>query len=121
MSDEALEALKHVSASEIAHALEDNKPLTAKQLAYADLNHDGKVDEDDVEVLAARELALANKISGAIVGMEALDADEIAVADRNRDGNINLTDSYRLANDAREARQVEGRIKRAKTGKLQLP
>lgn len=121
MADDVLESLKHVSASEIAHAIEDHKPLSAEQQQYGDVNHDGKIDEDDVEALATAELKLANKISGAIVGMEPLNADEQAIADRNHDGHINLTDSYRLANDAREARSVEARIKRAKTGELHPP
>lgn len=121
MVDDAIESLKHVSASELAHALEDHKPLTADQAAYADVNHDGKIDEDDIEALAAAEIKLANKISGAIVGMEGLSQDEQAIADRNHDGHINLTDSYRLANDAREARAIEGRLKRAKTGELKPP
>ena len=121
VADDALESLKHVSANEIAQAVEQHKPLTAEQRAYGDVNHDGVVDEEDVEVLAKAELALANKISGAIVGMEALTQDEQEVADRNHDGHINLTDSYRLADDARAARSAEARIKRAKTGKLQPP
>ena len=119
--EDALESLKHVSANEIAKAVESHAPLTAEQRQYGDVNHDGQIDENDIEALASAELALANKISGAIVGMEQLTADEQAVADRNHDGHINLTDSYRLANDAREARGAEARIKRAKTGDLKLP
>ncbi len=121
MSEDVIESLKHVSAAEIAHAVEDHKPLTAEQLQFGDVNHDGKIDVDDIEALAAAELALANKISGVIVGMGHLEHDEEEIADRNHDGHINLTDSYRLADDARDARAVEGRLKRAKTGELHPP
>ncbi|MDB5098961.1 MAG: Dockerin type domain [Cyanobacteria bacterium RYN_339] len=121
MGDDVLENLKHVSAKQIADAIEGKQTLDGAQLQAADVNHDGKIDVEDVEALAKRELELANKISGAIVGMEALTEEEKAVTDVNHDGHINLTDSYRLADDARAARGAAARMKRGGTGELKLP
>jgi hypothetical protein len=121
MGDDVLENLKHVSAKQLADAIEGKQALAADQLQAADVNHDGKIDVDDVEALAKRELELANKISGAIVGMEALTDAEKEVTDVNHDGHINLTDSYRLADDARAARGAAARLKRGGTGELKLP
>jgi len=121
MGDDVLENLKHVSAKQLADAIEGKQSLAADQLGAADVNHDGKIDLDDVEALAKRELELANKISGAIVGMDPLTEAEKAVTDVNHDGHINLTDSYRLADDARAARGAAARLKRGGTGELKLP
>jgi hypothetical protein len=112
MSDPLFQHLIHVSAQEIGEALEGKSQLTPSQWANADVNGDGKVDEQDVELMAQAEIRLADKISGAIVGMEPLSDEEKLVADRNGDGFYNLSDSFRLADDARKARQAISRLKR---------
>jgi hypothetical protein len=110
--------MAQVSAKEIADAVEKNAALPAHKRAAADVNNDGQIDEKDVELLADAQVKLANKISGAIIGMEALTDEEKKAAERNQDGHVNLTDSYRLADDARAAKGAAARIKRSKTGKL---
>lgn len=110
--------MANVSAKEIAEALEKGQKLTPEQLAAADVDGDGDVDEQDIVIMADAQMRLANKISGAIVGMESLSEEEKLAAERNNDGHINLTDSYRLQDDARQAKAAAARIKRAKTGKL---
>lgn len=114
MSDSIYKKLAKVSATEIADSLEGKKRLDAAQLAAADVNGDGVIDEKDAEMLADAEMKLANKISGAIVGMDALTDEEKLAADRNGDGHFNLTDSYRLADDARKAKSQTARLKREK-------
>ncbi len=118
MSDSIYDKMGKVSAKEIADAVEKNAALPAHKRAAADVNNDGQIDEKDVELLADAQLKLANKISGAIIGMETLTDEEKKAAERNQDGHVNLTDSYRLADDARAAKGAAARIKRSKTGKL---
>ena len=72
MSDSIYKKMAKVSAKDIADSLEGKRQLTVNELAAADIDGDGKVDEKDVELLAQAEMRLANKISGAIVGMEQL-------------------------------------------------
>lgn len=117
-NDSIYDKMNQVSAKEIADAVEKNAALPAHKRAAADVNNDGQIDEKDVELLADAQLKLANKISGAIVGMETLTDEEKKAAERNQDGHVNLTDSYRLADDARAAKGAAARIKRSKTGKL---
>ena len=121
MGDNIYDKMSQVSAKEIADAIEKDAALPAHKRAAADVNNDGQIDETDVELLAEAQVKLANKISGAIVGMETLSDDEKKAAERNQDGFVNLTDSYRLADDARAAKGAAARIKRAKTGKLTPP
>lgn len=121
MGDSIYDKMAKVSAKEIAEAVEKGASLSAEKRAAADVNNDGQVDEADVEILAEAQVKLANKISGAIVGMESLTDEEKKAAERNQDGHVNLTDSYRLADDARAAKGAAARIKRAKTGKLTPP
>ncbi|MEB3329527.1 MAG: hypothetical protein VKQ33_09880 [Candidatus Sericytochromatia bacterium] len=118
MSDSIYDKLAHVSAAEIAEALSGQEILTPEQRAAADMNADGRIDVQDVEVAARTQLDLANKISGAIVGMEPLTEDEKLAAERNGDGHINLTDSHRLADDSRAARRMAAELKRRGTGPL---
>ncbi|MEB3196533.1 MAG: hypothetical protein VKP62_04950 [Candidatus Sericytochromatia bacterium] len=118
MSDGIYDKLAQVSAREIADALAQGQALPPDKRAAADINQDGQVDTEDVEMAAAAQLDLANKISGAIVGMEPLSEAEARAAERNQDGHINLTDSYRLADDSRDARRKAAQLKRNHTGPL---
>lgn len=118
MGDPIYEKLGEVTAREVAESLETAQPLPEEKRLAADVNADGRIDTEDVELLASAQLKLANKISGAIVGMEPLSDLEKQAAERNGDGFINLTDAHRLADNAREARRAAGRIKRAATGEL---
>jgi hypothetical protein len=114
MGDSIYDKMAKVSASEIAESLEGKTRLSAQQLAAADIDGDGKVDEKDVELLAQAQLKLANKISGAIIGMDELTAEEKKAGERNGDGHLNLTDGHRLADDARKARSATARLKNQK-------
>lgn len=118
MSDSIYDKMKKVSAKDIADAIDNKGQLSVSQKAAADVNGDGRIDENDVELLADAQLKLANKISGVIVGMGELTPEERAVAERNGDGHVNLTDGQRLADDARKAKMTAARIKRSKTGEL---
>lgn len=118
MGEPIYEKLTEVTAHEVAQSLEANRPLPDGKYQAADVNGDGQIDTQDVELLAEAQVKLANKISGAIVGMEPLSDLERQTAERNGDGYINLTDAHRLADDARAARRAAGRIKRAATGEL---
>lgn len=111
MADSIYDKLSQVSAKEVAASLTGGA-LSPEQAAAADVDGDGDVDSRDVELLADAQLKLANKISGAIVGMEGLTDAEQRVADRNGDGYANLTDSQRLADDAREAKRAAARHQR---------
>ena len=114
MGDSIYDKMAKVSASEIAESLEGKSRLTAQQLAAADIDGDGKVDEKDVELLAAAQIKLANKISGAIIGMDELSDEEKLAGERNGDGHLNLTDGYRLSDDARKARAATEKLKNQK-------
>jgi hypothetical protein len=114
MSDGIHDKLQAVTASEVVRALAGEQALSEAKIQAADANDDGRIDVQDVEILSQAQIRLANKISGAIVGMEQLSPEEQAVADQNGDGYTNLTDSYRLADDARAAQRIIGKLRKQK-------
>lgn len=111
MSDDIHDKLQSVTAGDVARAIAGEIVLPEDKMRAADANDDGTVDAVDVDLLSEAQIRLANKISGAIVGMEALSPEEQAIADRNGDGYTNLTDSYRLADDARAAKRTLGKLR----------
>lgn len=106
MGDSIYDSISKVTAKEVAEALEGHKQLTPEQMAAADVNHDGRVDDADVELLANAELEVAHKISRSVDHLTHLTPDEEHAADRDGDGIVNLMDAERLANDAHQALEI---------------